>query len=48
MKPDVVKLSRGERGRRSRPDTPLTACVVWGNDYATGVANLGHQSVSTP
>jgi radical SAM superfamily enzyme YgiQ (UPF0313 family) len=23
----------------------LTACVVWGNDYASGLANLGHQRV---
>ena len=45
MKPDGGQSRGGERGRKSRPDTPLTACVVWGNDYATGIANLGHQRV---
>ncbi|MCK4595059.1 B12-binding domain-containing radical SAM protein [bacterium] len=45
MNTDILELRSGERGRWSRPDTPLTACVIWGNDYATGVANLGHQRV---
>lgn len=45
MRWDVDQLIAKERGRRSRPGTPLTACVVWGNDYATGSANLGHQRV---
>jgi radical SAM superfamily enzyme YgiQ (UPF0313 family) len=39
------RLRGEERGRRCRPDAPLSACVVWGNDYASGVANLGHQRV---
>jgi len=45
MKREVVRLREGERGRRSLPGTPLSACVVWGNDYASGLANLGHQRV---
>ncbi len=45
MNTDILELRSAERGRWSRPDTQLTACVVWGNDYATGVANLGHQRV---
>ncbi|MCX7022948.1 MAG: radical SAM protein, partial [bacterium] len=45
MKRDVSRLWENERGRRSRPGTALSACAVWGDDYASGVANLGHQRV---
>jgi len=45
MKRETARLRDDERGRRSRPGSPLTACVVWGNDYASGIANLGHQRV---
>lgn len=45
MKREIVRLRKSERGRRSRPGAPLSACVVWGNDYASGLANLGHQRV---
>ncbi|HDR06418.1 MAG TPA: hypothetical protein ENN88_02180, partial [Candidatus Coatesbacteria bacterium] len=41
----MKKLRLEERGRRSRGASPLAACALWGNDYATGVANLGHQRV---
>lgn len=44
-KPAPSELPAAESGRSPGPTGPLTACVIWANDYATGMANLGHQRV---
>ncbi len=44
-KPSPRELPAAESGRSPGPTGPLTACVIWANDYATGIANLGHQRV---
>jgi len=36
---------RSERGRIPSVEAARRACVVWGNEYSLGVANLGHQRV---
>ncbi|MCD4733336.1 hypothetical protein K8R78_03765, partial [bacterium] len=36
---------RSERGRIPSAEAARRACVIWGNEYSLGVANLGHQRV---
>jgi len=44
-RPGLDELRTAERGYIGGPTQPLSACVIWPNDYATGAANLGHQRV---